>query len=82
VGQLHENSFRFPVTQEELGQAVGFSAVHVNRVLQRLRADGLITYEGGRLTIHDRERLARAGDFDPSYLYLSGSDPDRGPPEG
>jgi CRP-like cAMP-binding protein len=82
VGQLHDNSFRFPVTQEELGQAVGFTAVHVNRVLQRLRADGLVTHEGGRLTIHDRERLERAGDFEPSYLYLSGSDPDRGPQKG
>jgi len=72
VGQMHGNSFHFPVTQEELGQAVGLSAVHVNRVMQRLKAHGLVTHQAGVLTIHDWQGLQRAGDFEPSHLFLGG----------
>lgn len=72
VGQMKGDSFHFPVTQEELGQAVGLSAVHVNRVMQRLKANGLVTHQAGQLIIEDWEGLQRAGDFEPSYLFLGG----------
>jgi CRP-like cAMP-binding protein len=58
----------FPLTQGELSDAVGLSSVHVNRVLQSLRRDGLIELSRGQLTIRDWERLAAIADFDPSYL--------------
>ena len=70
VGLASENGFEFPVTQEELGDTLGVSAVHVNRVLQQLRQEGLITLEGKQLTIHDVERLKAFAEFDPSYLHL------------
>jgi hypothetical protein len=45
--------------------------VHVNRVLQRLRADGLVTLADKQLTIRDVERLQEFADFDPNYLHLN-----------
>jgi CRP-like cAMP-binding protein len=59
-----------PVTQVELGEATGMSSVHVNRTLQELRGANLITFGAGMLTIHNWERLAEAGEFDPTYLHL------------
>ena len=72
VGLATEDGFELPVTQDELGDTLGLSAVHVNRVLQQLRRDGLITFEGKRLTIHDVERLKAFAEFDASYLHLDG----------
>jgi DNA-binding transcriptional regulator LsrR (DeoR family) len=59
-----------PVTQAELGDALGLSTVHVNRTLQELRGDGLITLRGNLLKIEDWEGLKRAGEFDSTYLHL------------
>jgi CRP-like cAMP-binding protein len=70
VGLATENSYEFPITQEELGDTLGLSTVHVNRVLQRLRGDGLITLSEKRLTIHDVDRLKAFADFDANYLHL------------
>jgi len=66
-----DGSYRLPMTQAELGDALGLSTVHVNRVLRRLRTEQLITFNAGTLIIHDTDRLAAAGDFDPAYLQLS-----------
>jgi DNA-binding GntR family transcriptional regulator len=46
-----------PVTQTNLGEAIGFSVVHVNRTLQKLRADGLITFRHNLVTVLDPFRL-------------------------
>lgn len=61
--------FHFPVTQEELGDAVGLSAVHVNRTLQQLRREGLISWKNRSVTILDWDRLQKAAGFDPVYLH-------------
>jgi CRP-like cAMP-binding protein len=70
VGLQNGNSVRLPLTQEEIGDALGLSTVHVNRVVQQLRADGLITWHAKALTVNDWEGLKRAGEFDPTYLHL------------
>jgi CRP-like cAMP-binding protein len=75
VGLTENGSCRFPVTQVELSDALGLSVVHVNRTLQRLRADGLISLGGDTLTVHDWERLKEAGEFDRSYLHLVPASP-------
>src|SRR3569623_1311041 len=41
TGLVHDDTFSFPITQTELGDALGLSAVHVNRVLQELRTERL-----------------------------------------
>jgi len=70
VGLAREDDFDLPITQVELADALGLTTVHVNRVVQKLRADGLIELKGDRLTIPDWEKLKRLGDFDPTYLHL------------
>jgi CRP-like cAMP-binding protein len=62
----------FPMTQTELGDALGLSTVHVNRVVQDLRADGLIILRGSSLHINDWERLQQRAKFNPTYLHLEG----------
>jgi CRP-like cAMP-binding protein len=70
VGQTDGYSFMLPATQAELGDTLGISTVHVNRVVQELRTDRLITWQGETVTILDWERLRQVADFDPTYLYL------------
>lgn len=69
IGLVEKESFRLPMTQSELADACGISPVHVNRVLQQLRRDGLIASTGDIHAIADWEKLREAGDFDPSYLH-------------
>ncbi|MDF2972885.1 MAG: Crp/Fnr family transcriptional regulator [Microvirga sp.] len=70
VGLAEDGTFDLPITQTELADAIGASTVHVNRVLQELRADGLIRSKGTQVSILDWEGLKAAGDFDPLYLHL------------
>ena len=71
VGLVNGQSFEMPITQAELGDATGLSTVHVNRTLQELRGNGLIsTAKGGRVVIEDWDRLQEAGEFDPTYLHI------------
>jgi CRP-like cAMP-binding protein len=71
VGLVNGQTFEMPITQAELGDATGLSTVHVNRTLQELRGNGLITTQkNGRVVIEDWERLKEAGEFDPTYLHL------------
>ena len=62
--------FPLPMTQEELSHMLGLSVVHVNRVLGRLRTDGLATFRGGHVLVPDGERLIAAAGFRPNYLHL------------
>src|SRR5918994_676064 len=57
VGLVQDHSFRFPVTQAELADAMGLSTVHVNRIAQELRGGGLIAWHGRTVTITDWQRL-------------------------
>jgi CRP-like cAMP-binding protein len=59
----------FPLTQEQVADATGLTAVHTNRTLQSLRKDGLISLDSGRLTIRDWDALADVGDFNERYLH-------------
>ncbi|WP_442931596.1 Crp/Fnr family transcriptional regulator [Microvirga sp. CF3062] len=70
VGLAEDHSCDLPITQNEFADAIGVTNVHVNRVLQQLRAEGLIELNGDRLNILDWEKLKQVGEFDPTYLYL------------
>jgi CRP-like cAMP-binding protein len=69
VGLVAEDEFRFPVTQSQLAEALGLSAVHVNRVLQAFRSQGILDVRKNTVTFLDVERVIAAGGFDPSYLH-------------
>lgn len=70
VGHTNGNSCDFPLTQNDLGEIGGMSAVHVNRTLQAMRSDHLIELEDRVLTIPDFDALADVAMFDPAYLHL------------
>ncbi|WP_376091664.1 Crp/Fnr family transcriptional regulator [Roseomonas sp. CCTCC AB2023176] len=70
VGLTRGDTCDIPLTQADLGDAMGLSTVHVNRTLQYLRGAGLITLKGGVLTIPDLCALMDASLFNPTYLHL------------
>jgi CRP-like cAMP-binding protein len=74
VGLAEDHACDLPITQAEVGEALGLTSVHVNRVLQQMRADGLVETQGTRLTIPDWDRLKEAGEFNPLYLQLEQGD--------
>lgn len=61
-------TYDLPMTQAELGDALGLSTVHVNRTVQVLRRRGIISMQNGKTTIHDLRELSELAGFDPSYL--------------
>ena len=62
------DAFEFPMTQSELADALGLTTVHVNRVLQTLRSQGLIELGRTQLMIRNKARLYEIAGFDPRYL--------------
>jgi CRP-like cAMP-binding protein len=72
VGLTDDDSFDLPLTQEELADTMGMSNVHMNRMLQQLRGQGLITTNGKRMIVKDVEGLFGFADFNPNYLHQEG----------
>src|SRR3954451_5189109 len=52
------DQFHLPMTQEQIGDHLGLTLVHVNRTLKRLREDGILTVRNGLVQIHDVDALA------------------------
>ena len=71
VGMGGNNTFEMPLTQEDLGDALGLSPVHINRVLRRLRERGLMTFSNRKVVIQDLDALKQVGGFNPLYLHLN-----------
>lgn len=71
VGVGSAREFEFPVTQSDLADAMGLSAVHMNRVIQELRARGLLAWQGAGVVLPDLEGLRALAEFDPRYLHLT-----------
>jgi CRP-like cAMP-binding protein len=71
IGLADDHCFELPLTQEELADALGLTPVHVNRVLQRMRAEELITFKSGLLTILDYRQLESASGFNSNYLHIA-----------
>ena len=68
VGLGSKQGYACPLTQYLLADAIGLSAVHVNRVLRHLREMGLLTFRDGFVTFDDYARLMEFAEFDPTYL--------------
>jgi len=64
------HSYRLPITQADIADAAGLTAVHVNRMLKQLRDQELVTFRNGLVTIHQWERLQQIAEFSAAYLYL------------
>ena len=72
VGAGDGTGFDCPLTQYHLADALGLSAVHVNRVLRHLREEGLVTFRNGRVSFEDFARLTTLAAFDTAYLDQDG----------
>ena len=70
VGLATDKGYALPLSQEKLGECTGLSAVHVNRVLTRLRKAGLVSFQRHRVALDNLEALRDMAGFDPSYLHL------------
>jgi CRP-like cAMP-binding protein len=68
IGMADERTYRMPLTQELIGDALGLSVPHVNRTLRQLREDGLVGIDGQIVSIRDLEALAALADFEQGYL--------------
>lgn len=68
---LEGDGFEMPLTQEEIGDALGITGVHVNRVIRQLREDGVVELQRGRVTVLDERKFVELADFDDRYLHLS-----------
>jgi CRP-like cAMP-binding protein len=69
VGLAEDGHFTLPLTQDVIADATGLTSVHVNRMLQKMREEGLITLIGRELTINDLPKLQKICDFDGAYLH-------------
>jgi len=55
---------QLPLTQEEIGDATGLTAVHVNRMMRALAEDGIIARNGGaQIRLRDEARLVAQSNF-------------------
>jgi CRP-like cAMP-binding protein len=70
IGAADNMTIPFPVTQSVLGDAQGLSVVHVNRVMNELKAAKLIKVVRRELTVLDWDGLVEVGDFQNDYLHL------------
>ncbi|MDB5670892.1 MAG: Crp/Fnr family transcriptional regulator [Alphaproteobacteria bacterium] len=63
-------SYTLPMTQEQLGDCTGLTAIHVNRMLRGLQTDGIISRTSRSVTVDDWKKLANEGDFTSGYLHM------------
>ena len=58
-----------PLTQEQLANALGLTSVHVNRMLRKLRDEGLMEFQNRTLTLRNLAELRAVAGFDSNYLH-------------
>jgi len=68
VGMASESHFECPFNQYLLADALGLTAIHVNRVLRQLREKELITLKQNRVEITDPVGLKKLAGYESDYL--------------
>jgi len=72
VGLGRRDGLRTPLTQSDLADMCGTTAIHMNRALAQLKKAGVAEFRRGTLYVDDRRALEAFGEFDPAYLYGEG----------
>ncbi len=72
VGLGDKTGFACPLSQNLLADALGLSAVHINRVLRELREAGMVTYQKGKVVFDDYDATVEFAGFDRNYLDHDG----------
>ena len=70
TGLADEYGYELPMTQDQLGDALGLTPVHVNRCLKALESEGLIDRDGRKISFPDWRRIRDKADFADEYLHL------------
>ncbi len=70
MGLVVNEQFEFPITQSKLADALGVSAVHVNRVLQSFRTQGILDVRRRIVTLGDFEKILQLGGLDSLEDYI------------
>ena len=73
VGLGRRDGLRTPLTQADLADMCGTTAIHMNRALGMMRKQGFAEFRRGALYVKDRAKLEEFAGFDPDYLYGQGS---------
>ena len=68
-GLAGNGSYELPMTQEQIGDAVGLTSVHVNRSIRALEEEGLVKRQGRIVSFPDTSRLRHVADFSELYLH-------------
>ena len=68
VGMGSKAGYTCPLTQNLLADALGLSAIHINRVLRQLRENGMVTFRDGFVAFDNYDQLIEYASFDPVYL--------------
>lgn len=71
VELAYDHRMDLPMTQQQIGEALGFSAVHTNRTIQTLREKRLLVWRDQEIEILDWPGLVALAEFDPTYLRLT-----------
>ncbi len=69
IGLTQDSEFALPLSQLILADALGMTAVHINRVLKELRLAGALALGRGSATILDPKKLVQIAGFDDNYLH-------------
>jgi CRP-like cAMP-binding protein len=72
VGLGTNEGYACPLNQYQLADALGLSAIHINRILRQLREEELLTFRGGQVIFDNFEELINLADFDTAYLDQEG----------
>jgi CRP-like cAMP-binding protein len=72
VGLASADRFTCPLSQYMVADALGLTAVHINRVLRQLRERGLLTFRDGEVIFDDLEGVIALAEFDTAYLDHEG----------
>ena len=69
LGLTDDQAFRLPLTQTELGDALGLTTVHVNRVMATLLVRKLMGMKQRKMCLLDLPRLQEIAGIEEGYLY-------------
>lgn len=70
IGEATASGFYCPLSQPVLGDALGLTPIHVNRILRRLREQGLMTLHDSWVQIHDYREMKKLSGFQGGYLEI------------
>ena len=69
-GLAGNHGSELPMTQEQFGDALGLTSVHVNRTLKQLEREGVIRRNGRRIGFDDWDAIRSVAGFSSLYLHL------------